>query len=57
MEKKVLRYDSKIWSHNCGGFYDDGKISKDTPRGYIIENGKIIYQSHNQKSYLIGMSQ
>ena len=41
---------------NGGGFYDDGKISKDTPRGYIIENGKIIYQSHNQKSYLIGMN-
>lgn len=41
---------------NGGGFYDDGVVSKDIPFGYIIENGKIIYQSHNHKSDLIGMS-
>ena len=41
---------------NGGGFYDDGKVSKDIPFGYIIENGKIIYQSHNHASDLIGIS-
>lgn len=41
---------------NGGGFYDDGVVSKDIPFGYIIENGKIIYQSHNHESDLIGMS-
>lgn len=41
---------------NGGGFYDDGKVSKDIPFGYIIENGKVIYKSHSKESDIIGMS-
>lgn len=41
---------------NGGGFYDDGKVSKDIPFGYIIENGKVIYKSHSRESDIIGMS-
>ncbi len=41
---------------NGGGFYDDGKVSKDIPFGYIIENGKVIYKSHSNESDIIGMS-
>ena len=51
----TARYKATI-GVNGGGFYDDGKVSKDIPFGYIIENGKVIYQSHNRKSDLIGMS-
>lgn len=51
----TARYGATI-GVNGGGFYDDGKVSKDIPFGYIIENGKVIYQSHNRKSDLIGMS-
>lgn len=41
---------------NGGKFYDDGKISLDIPSGYIIENGKIIYQSSNSKGNIIGIT-
>lgn len=41
---------------NGGAFYDDGKVSKDIPFGYIIEDGKLIYKSHSRKSELIGIS-
>ena len=51
----TARYKATI-GVNGGGFYDDGKVSKDIPFGYIIENSKVIYQSHNRKSDLIGMS-
>lgn len=51
----TARYGATI-GVNGGGFYDDGKVSKDIPFGYIIENGKVIYQSHNRQSDLIGMS-
>ena len=49
------RYGATI-GVNGGGFYDDGKVSKDIPFGYIIENGKVIYKSHNRESDIIGMS-
>lgn len=49
------RYGATI-GVNGGGFYDDGKISKDIPFGYIIENGKVIYKSHSRESDIIGMS-
>ena len=49
------RYGSTI-GVNGGGFYDDGKVSKDIPFGYIIENGKVIYKSHCRESDIIGMS-
>lgn len=41
---------------NGGKFYDDGKISLDIPSGYIIENGKVIYQSSNGKGNIIGIT-
>lgn len=49
------RYGATI-GVNGGGFYDDGKVSKDIPFGYIIENGKVIYKSHSRESDIIGMS-
>lgn len=49
------RYGATI-GVNGGGFYDDGKVSKDIPFGYIIENGKVIYESHSRESDIIGMS-
>lgn len=49
------RYGATI-GVNGGGFYDDGKVSKDIPLGYIIENGKVIYKSHSRESDIIGMS-
>ncbi len=49
------RYGATI-GVNGGGFYDDGKVSKDIPFGYIIENGKVIYKSHCRESDIIGMS-
>ena len=49
------RYEATI-GVNGGGFYDDGKVSKDIPFGYIIENGKVIYKSHSRESDIIGMS-
>lgn len=49
------RYGATI-GVNGGGFYDDGKVSKDIPFGYIIENGKVIYKSHNRESDIIGMN-
>lgn len=49
------RYGATI-GINGGGFYDDGKVSKDIPFGYIIENGKVIYKSHSRESDIIGMS-
>lgn len=49
------RYGATI-GVNGGGFYDDGKVSKDIPFGYIIENRKVIYKSHNRESDIIGMS-
>lgn len=49
------RYNATI-GVNGGGFYDDGKVSKDIPFGYIIENNKVIYKSHNKESDIIGMS-
>lgn len=49
------RYGATI-GVNGGAFYDDGKVSKDIPFGYIIEDSKLIYKSHNRKSNLIGMS-
>lgn len=49
------RYGATI-GVNGGGFYDDGKVSKDIPFGYIIENGNVIYKSHNRESDIIGMS-
>lgn len=49
------RYGATI-GVNGGAFYDDGKVSKDIPFGYIIEDNKLIYKSHNRKSNLIGMS-
>ena len=51
----AARYGATI-GVNGGGFYDDGKKGWDIPLGYIIENGKVIYQSHSNKSDLIGMS-
>ena len=49
------RYGATI-GVNGGGFYDDGKVSKDIPFGYIIEDNKVIYKSHNKESDIIGMS-
>lgn len=49
------RYGATI-GVNGGGFYDNGKVSKDIPFGYIIENGKVIYKSHSRESDIIGMS-
>ena len=49
------RYGATI-GVNGGGFYDDGKVSKDIPFGYIIEDNKVIYKSHNRESDIIGMS-
>lgn len=49
------RYGATI-GVNGGGFYDDGKVSKDIPFGYIIENGKVIYKSHSRESDIIDMS-
>lgn len=49
------RYGATI-GVNGGGFYDDGKVSKVIPFGYIIENGKVIYKSHSRESDIIGMS-
>lgn len=49
------RYGATI-GVNGGGFFDDGKVSKDIPFGYIIENGKVIYKSHSRESDIIGMS-
>ena len=49
------RYGATI-GVNGGGFYDDGKVSKDIPFGYIIENGKVIYKSHSRESDIIVMS-
>lgn len=49
------RYGATI-GVNGGGFYDDRKVSKDIPFGYIIENGKVIYKSHSRESDIIGMS-
>lgn len=51
----TARYGATI-GVNGGAFYDDGKIGKDIPYGYIIENGKVIYQTHSNQSDLIGMS-
>ena len=49
------RYGATI-GVNGGGFYYDVKVSKDIPFGYIIENGNVIYKSHNRESDIIGMS-
>ena len=42
---------------NGGGFYDDGKTSKDIPMGYVIKDGEILWDYKNgRKGLIIGFS-
>ena len=42
---------------NGGGFYDDGKVSKDIPMGYVIKDGEILWNYTNgRKGLIIGFS-
>ena len=42
---------------NGGGFFDDGKVSKDIPIGYVIKDNKILWDySYERRSLIIGFS-
>lgn len=52
----VKRYGA-LAGVNGGGFFDDGKESKDTPIGYVIKDGKIIWDyKYKRKGLIIGFS-
>ena len=52
----VERYQA-LAGVNGGGFFDDGKESKDIPVGYIIKDGEIIWNyKYKRKGLLIGFS-
>ena len=52
----VQRYGA-LAGVNGGGFFDDGKESKDTPIGYVIKDGKIIWDyKYKRKGLIIGFS-
>ena len=49
------RYGATI-GVNGGGFYDDGKVSKDIPFGYIIEDNKVmLVHTTGEKAIEMGM--
>jgi exopolysaccharide biosynthesis protein len=52
----VKRYGA-LAGVNGGGFFDDGKEAKDTPIGYVIKDGKIIWDyKYKRKGLIIGFS-
>ena len=41
---------------NGGGFFDNGQYTTDKPRGYIIKDGKIIWDEPGRVGNLIGFN-
>lgn len=53
---EIIKDSGALAGINGGGFFDNGKKSTDRPVGYVIKDGKILWNESNQKRDLIGFT-
>ncbi len=53
---EIVKENNALAGINGGGFFDNGKKSTDRPVGYVIKDGKILWNESNRRSDLIGFT-